>query len=318
MPFIDMPLSELMTYQGSSPLPDDFDNYWQTAMDEMINVKPEMKLQLASMQFPGTTCYDMTFTGVRGSRIYAKYLRPAKTNDPVPAVILFHGYSDQSGDWFDKLSFVSAGYAVFAMDCRGQAGRSNDMGSVLGTTLRGHIIRGLDDNAENLLFRQIFLDSAQLAGLVMNMDGIDISRVSVSGGSQGGALATVLAALEPRIYRAAIRFPFLSDYRRVWEMDLAKNAYEELSYYFRRIDPLHLREKEVFNRLGYIDVQNFASKIKANVLFIATLIDEVCPPSTQFAVYNKILSPKQLLVYPDYAHETPPGCMDQIMLFLTE
>ena len=48
------------------------------------------------------------------------------------------------------------------------------------------------------------------------------------GGSQGGALTIACAALEPRVKKLAPVFPFLSDYRRVWEMDLAKDAYAEL------------------------------------------------------------------------------------------
>ena len=52
------------------------------------------------------------------------------------------------------------------------------------------------------------------------------------GGSQGGGLTLACAALEPRIKRLAPVFPFLSDYRRTWEMDLAVDAYEELKVLF--------------------------------------------------------------------------------------
>src|SRR5690606_5316127 len=127
--------------------------------------------------------------GVRGARIYAKYLRPKKpAAKPHPAVVIFHGYSGSSGDWQDKLSWVSAGYAVAALDVRGQGGRSEDAGGVKGTTHRGHIIRGLDDHPDNLLFRHVFLDTAQLAGIVMSFDEVDENRVGALGGSQGGAL----------------------------------------------------------------------------------------------------------------------------------
>lgn len=58
------------------------------------------------------------------------------------------------------------GFTVAALDCRGQGGLSEDKGGVLGNTLQGHIIRGLDDpNPDNLLFRDIFLDTAMLAKL---------------------------------------------------------------------------------------------------------------------------------------------------------
>ena len=168
-------------------------------------------------------------------------------------MVLFHGYSGSSGDWSDKLNWVAQGFSVAALDCRGQGGLSEDVGGVRGNTLRGHIIRGLDHGPEQLLYRQIYLDTAQLAGIVMGMPEVDAARVGATGGSQGGGLTLACAALEPRIKKAAPVFPFLCDYQRVWEMDLATGAYEELRLYFRLFDPRHERESEVFERLGYID-----------------------------------------------------------------
>jgi cephalosporin-C deacetylase len=49
-------------------------------------------------------------------------------------------------------------------------------------------------------------------------------------------------------------------------MDLAVNAYEELRTYFRRFDPRHEREQEIFTKLGYIDCQHLAPRIRAEVL----------------------------------------------------
>ena len=54
-------------------------------------------------------------------------------------------------------------------------------------TMRGQIIRGLSDpDPEKLLFRSIYLDTAQLARIVMAMDFVDERRVGATGGSQGG------------------------------------------------------------------------------------------------------------------------------------
>ena len=318
MPAIDMPLDELKKYMGTNPKPDDFNEYWQDAINEMRNVKSNIEIRPAELQFKNTECFHLYFTGVRGARIHAKYLRPTNVKDPLPALIMFHGYSGQSGDWSTKLSFVHAGFAVFALDCRGQSGLSEDTGGVQGTTYSGHIVRGLSDRPEQLLFRQLFLDAAQLAGIVFGMPEINTDHVMAMGGSQGGGLAVACAALESRISRVSIIHPFLSDYQRVWEMDLAKQAYEEINFYFRRIDPLHEKEKETFLKLGYIDVQNMAERIRGTVQMGITLMDTVCPPSTQFAVYNKITAEKELLIYPDYAHETPPGYADKVLMFLED
>jgi cephalosporin-C deacetylase len=235
---------------------------------------------------------------------------------PKPAVLMFHGYSSSSGDWSEKLGYVAQGLAVAVLDCRGQGGLSEDRGGVAGTTLSGHVIRGLDDVPEQMLFRLIFLDTVQLARVVMDMAEVDETRMAAIGGSQGGGLALACAALEPRIKLAAVLYPFLVDYKRVWEIDLATDAYGEIREYFRQFDPMHQREDQIFEKLGYIDVQHLSPRVRAEVLWGICLMDTVCPPSTQFAAYNKINSQKQMLVYPDFEHEMPPGYGDKVFQFL--
>lgn len=318
MPLIDLPLQKLRKYQGRNPRPRDFDRYWDRALREMRATDPKIELIRSTFSVPCAECFDLYFTGVRGARIHAKYLRPKKSSGPHPAVVIFHGYTMSSGEWHDKLSYLACGFSVAALDCRGQGGLSEDKGGIKGTTYKGHIIRGLDDAPDALLFRHIFLDTAQLAGIVMAMPEVDPKRVGATGESQGGGLTLACAALEPRIRRAAPVYPFLSDYRRVWEMDLAKDAYDELKMYFRQFDPRHEREDEIFTRLGYIDVQHLAQRIRAEILMETNLMDTICPPSTQFAAYNKIRSPKKMVIHPDYGHERGPGSRDTAFRFLTE
>ena len=323
MPLIDKPLPELYDYRGRNPRPDDFDAYWDAARRELEATDPEPELRPADVAAPRhAECYDLWFTGVGGARIYAKYIRPKYTADGAatakrPAVLQFHGYSGHSGDWFDKLGWAGEGFCYAAMDARGQGGRSEDNGQVKGTTLRGHIIRGLDDpDPRKLAFRQIFLDTAQLARVVMAFGEVDPGRVGCFGISQGGALSLACAALEPRIRRAAPVYPFLCDYQRVWELDYARDAYEELRLFLRLHDPRHERVREIFTKLGYIDIQHLAPRVRADVLMFTGLMDTICPPSSQFAAYNKLPGRKDLVLYPDYTHEVLPGMIDRVFRFM--
>ncbi len=263
MPIIDMPLQELKGYNGKNPKPKDHDQYWERALSEMNATEPNVELVPAEFTSPVAECYDLYFTGVKGARIHAKFLKPKKMKEPLPAVLQFHGYTGNCGDWQSKLGYASSGFVVAALDCRGQGGLSEDKGGVLGNTYHGQIIRGLDDpNPDNLLFRHIFLDTAMLARIVMNMPFVDNKRVGAMGGSQGGGLTLACASLVPEIRRLAPVYPFLSDYRRVWDMDLAKDAYLEINQYFRHFDPRHEREDEIFTKLGYIDIQHLTDRIR--------------------------------------------------------
>lgn len=317
MPLIDKPLSELQNYRGRNPRPADFDAYWERALAELEATDPRPELvPSAALRTASAECFDLWFTGVGGARIYARYVRP-KGARACPAVLQFHGYSGRSGDWLGSVPYAAEGIAIASMDCRGQGGRSEDVGGVKGTTLRGHIIRGLDDpDPHKLLYRSIFLDTVQLARVVAALPETDDQRLCSLGVSQGGALALACAALEPRIRRVASVYPFLCDYQRVWEMDLAKDAYEELRIFFRHHDPRHERADAIFTRLGYIDCQHLAARIQGRVLMLTGLMDTVCPPSTQFAAYNRIPSPKEMILYPDYGHEGLPDSGDLLFNFI--
>lgn len=319
MPAFDYPLEKLKTYHGQNPRPADFDAYWERALAQMHAVDAAPKRVKSGFENPVADCYDYTFTGVGGARVYAKLLVPKglKQDRAAPAAVAFHGYHGaSSSNWSDYFPLVAAGFVVAALDCRGQAGQSEDVGSAVLSTIRGHIIRGLKEEADKLIFRAIFLDCAQLAGLVIDMPEVNPERVAAIGASQGGALTIACAALEPRIKRLAPVYPFLSDYYRVWEMDLAENAYEELRTFFRQQDPLHKREKELFTTLGYIDICNLAPRIKGETLMAITLMDKICPPSTQFAAYNNIQGKKDCVIYPDYGHELLPQWADISFRFL--
>ena len=316
---VDKPISDLLKYTGRNPRPSDFDAYWERALNEMNNTDPRLSITPADFQYPGVKCFDLYFTGVRNARIYAKLAIPAKLTAPAPAVLLFHGYTGNSGDWFAAMNYAAAGFVTAFMDCRGQGGKSEDTGGHKFNTFHGQIIRGLDnETADDLLFRHIMLDTAELAKIIMAMPEVDASKVGVTGGSQGGGLTLACASLVPEINRIVPIYPFLSDYLRVWEMDLAAGAYAELKDYFRRFDPRHERHDEIFTRLGYIDIHYLTPRIKAKTLMFTGMMDTTCPPSTQFAAYNAITAEKDYILYPDYGHEGLPGAGDITFKFMSE
>jgi cephalosporin-C deacetylase len=197
---------------------------------------------------------------------------------------------------------------VTALDVRSQ-GFESECDKGIYHNGNGQIFRDLDREPENLIYRNIFLDCARLARVTAEIAGT--KQVVTHGGSQGGALSTACAALAPDVVKLAlITFPFLSDYKRVWEMDLAVAAYDEIRTYFRKYDPRHEREDEVFTKLGYVDIQFLALRITAEVLMVTGLMDTICPPSTQFTMYNKITSKNEVIFYPDFGHEGLPGLED--------
>lgn len=318
MPVVDMPVEELRKYRGSSPCPADFDEYWDRALAEADAVDP--KAEFIKREYPSKIAdmYDLYYNGTKGARIYAKVAVPKNMEGKMPAVLEFHGLRASSCDWMGLIPYVSQGYVVAFMDVRGQGGISEDIGGQTGTTAVTPFIRGIDGDKDDLLMKDVFLDTVILAKIVMGLDYVDENRVAVTGGSQGGGLSAACACLVPEIKKCVPVYPYLSDYRRVYEMDLTKSAYDGITYYFRLFDPLHEREDEFWEKLGYIDIQNLAKRMKAELLMITGLMDVTCPASTQFAFYNKVQSKKNVKIYPDFGHEKMKGSDDVIFGFLSK
>ncbi|MGL4338691.1 MAG: acetylxylan esterase, partial [Turicibacter sp.] len=246
--------------------------------------------------------YDLTFKSFDGAKIYAKYIRPNHERK-VPTVIQFHDYKESSKSWFHLTRFIGIDYGVVAMDCRGQGGKSEDIGNSLGSTVCGHLIKGIDGTVDDLYYRKVYLDAYLLSKIVAMLDHTDSTNVMTFGIGQGGALALVVAALNPNIKKCSAKDPFLADFYRVWEMDLDQEFYEGIRYYFKWFDPMHEREMEFFNKLSYVDVVHFAPMLTQEVLLATSLLNRICPPSTQFAVYNHINSQKNQVLFAKHGHE---------------
>ena len=318
MPMIDMPLEKLYEYGGRNPRPADFDAFWERSLAELEALEPAPEFIPADFSSSVADAYDLYFTSVKGARLHAKLLKPKGVSGRMPAVLMFHGLSGDCGDWVSKIPYASEGFVVAALDTRGQGGCSQDVGSVYGTSYTTPFMRGFDGAPEELYGRDVFLDTVMLARVVTSLQYVDAGRVCATGGSQGGALTVACAALFPSLKLAAPVYPYMADYKRVWEMDLDKGAYEGIRYYFRHFDPRHERVDEIFTKLGYIDLQFLASRIRAKTLMGTGLMDTTCPPSTQFAIYNKMTCDKEVLIYPDFGHENLTGHSDVVFRFIRD
>ena len=74
-------------------------------------------------------------------------------------------------------------------------------------------------------------------------------------------LGLACCALNPGlINRAAILYPFLSDFKLVWDLGADEIAYEGIRYYARWFDADEHQQDRWFRQLGYIDSKNFATR----------------------------------------------------------
>lgn len=66
-----------------------------------------------------------------------------------------------------------------------------------------------------------------------------------------------------------------------------------------------IKQEDCYHTLSYIDIKNLAPWIKVPVFMTIGLVDETCPPHTNFAAYNQLTVPKEYHVYPTAGHGMP-------------
>lgn len=306
-------------YFGTTPHPRDFDAFWAARMAEAEAVPLDYAFTPSEIpSYPTCEYLHLWFRGMHGARLYARYVRPT-FKQPLPLVLQFHGYPGASRGWMEQSSFAGMGFALLAMECPGQGGHGQDIGGYEGTTVTGHLVAGLDGDPKDMYYVRMYQNIRILCRIVRQMPEIDQHRIYINGASQGGGLGLACAALNPDLpKKAAILYPFLSDFQKVWEIGADEIAYEGLRYYSRWFDADGSRAEEWFTRLGYIDVHNLAPWVKCPVLFGTGLADTVCPPITQDASYNGLQCPKKRVFFPGYGHEEIQAFDDMLLSFFTE
>lgn len=204
MPNIDLPIDELKKYRGISPTPLNMVEFWQDSLRELRETEAGVVMTPAEFQSPLCDCYNLTFKGIDGEKIYVKMLLPKNILKPVPAIVEFHGYGGNGGDWSRRMSYAASGIAYFAMDCRDQMGKSGNE-----YFRAGNLIRGLLEGPKQSYYRKVYLDAVRLLDIVFQMEKIDTSNIATLGYSQGGAISLVTASLENKVSRIFAIYPYL-------------------------------------------------------------------------------------------------------------
>jgi cephalosporin-C deacetylase-like acetyl esterase len=146
------------------------------------------------------------------------------------------------------------------------------------------------------------MDCIRAVDFLCSRGEVDSRYVVVEGGSQGGALSFVTAALDnQRIKLCMPSVPFLSDFP-----DYFKVAYWPGNEFiaFEKKNP-YFGWKRIFENLSYFDIKNLAPWVRCPVFMTIGLKDITCPPHINFAAYNQLNVPKSYFVFPESGHGLP-------------
>ncbi|HEX5190072.1 MAG TPA: acetylxylan esterase [Streptosporangiaceae bacterium] len=301
---VDLPLSELRSYQPDVAEPADFAEFWAGQLEAARAHRAEPSFYAVGRAIQHAAVYDVTFAGYAGDPIKAWLIDPHRAIDGGAVVVEFVGYGGGRGDPFDWLRWSCAGYPHMIMDCRGQGGGwrradTPDLGDSGAPSASGFLTRGIMSPGSHY-FTRLFVDAARAVDAIRRWPAAAGRPVVTTGASQGGGLAIAAAHLAGGVAAVMPDVPFLAHPQRALEVTDAR-PYVELAEYCR----VHADSVgQVFATLGYVDVVNHARHVTAPALFSVALADDITPPSTVFAAFNHYAGPvKDISVYPYNGHE---------------
>lgn len=298
-PLVDLPLDELRVYRPPLTKQPDFDTFWEETLAAAARIPLDPALEPTNYPARRVQVYRASYNGWDGARITAWYLVPTQREGPLPALVQYHGYSWWSGEPHNYLAWALQGYAVLAVDVRGQSGRSDDPTPYPGGHVRGWMTMGIR-SPHTYYYRGAYVDSIRALDFLETRDEVDMQRVGVMGLSQGGGLSLAVAALDARPKLAMPEVPYLCHFRRALDM-AQKDPYLEFAEYLKRYPK---EEENLFRTVSYFDCMNLAPRVHCPVVMTVGLQDVICPPSTIFATFNHLGSAvKEMAVYPYHGHE---------------
>ena len=144
-------------------------------------------------------------------------------------------------------------------------------------------------------YRAVYAGCVRCVDFLCTLPQWDGRNVGVTGGSQGGALTVVTAALSDKVTFAAAFYPALCDvcgflYGRAggWPKYFQQNPEEGWE-----------REKRT---LSYYDVVNFGRRIKCPLFLSYGYADDTCSPTSVTALRNSVTAPLTVDITPNSAH----------------
>ena len=286
--------------QPTVKMPTDFESFWNSGKADLAKIPLESKMiHMAERSTDAVDVYHVNFRNIGNSRVYGVLTVP-KGGGKYPAILQVPGAGIRpySGD----ISKAARGAIVLQI---GIHGIPIDMPQEVYTNLSAGALSGYPvfniQDKDIYYYKRVYLGCIRAVDFLVSLPQYDGENLGVQGGSQGGALSIVTAALDSRVKYLVALYPALSDMTGYlngraggWPHIFTGN---NLNYY---------NFPKAIETIGYYDVVNFARILKTPGFYSWGYNDDTCPPTSYYAAYNQIKSPKEVFVIPETGHWTYP------------
>jgi cephalosporin-C deacetylase-like acetyl esterase len=282
--------------QPTTTLPPDFEQFWEEAKGQLakIPVKPVLTL-IPERCTDKVDVYHVSIDNIKG-KIYGILCKP-KAEGKYPAILHVPGAGIRPyyGDiWSAENGIITFQVGIHGIPVNLEQKVYDNLGS---GALNGYQTANLDDR-DNYYYKRVYLGCVRAVDFIESLDCFNGRDIAVTGGSQGGALSIITAALDSRVNYLAAFYPALSD--------LTGYLHGRAGGWPHMFRDNFTNKPEKIETSKYYDVVNFARFVKVPGWYSWGYNDNVCPPTSMHAAYNVIPGPKELLLFQETQHWTFP------------
>ena len=283
--------ADLEAFRTSVTCPDDFDEFWGGILAQL----GQEPLEASATHDPlrsndDVKVYQATYRSLDGLEIFGWYSVPTLGEGPFPAILVLPGYKSEPAlrrDWGRK------GVAVLSVAVRGKLPSS----AQFNPGYPGLLTHGVASR-DTYSYRGVISDCSRGVDFLLSRSEIDSDQIFCCGSSQGGGLTLATAGIRSEIKGGVSGYPFLCCYPESLQM-FRSYPYDELSCYVRAHPE---RESQMLETLRYFDGVNFATRIQCPMVVGIALEDEVCPPETSYAAFDRLAGERELWLFPESGH----------------
>lgn len=285
-------------------MPDDFDAFWDAQKAELA--KYPLKYDIKRIDKYCTdkveTYLVKLYLNARKQAVYG-YLMMPKGAKPgsCPIALCPPGAGIKTiKNIENQMEYAENGFIRFATEIHGlnpemSEEEFDEITRAFNGRENGYLTNGLDDR-DNFYMKRVYLSLIRSIDFLTSLPEWDGKNVAIQGGSQGGALAIVGAALDPRITLCVANHPALAD--------MARFKHNEADGYPHYSHMKSMDTPEKLSTMRYYDVVNFARRLRVPLYMTWGYNDNTCSPTTSYAVWNVVTSPKESLLTPINEHWT--------------
>ena len=277
--------------------PDDFVQFWNNAKADLAKIPMDARMTLLpERSTEKVNVYHVNIQNFRlGSRLYGILCVPKKPGK-YPALLRVPGAGIRpyNGD----MATAEKGVITLEIGIHGvPVTMDPNVYANLGVgALSGYQAFNLEDR-DRYYYKRVYMGCVRANDFLTSLPEFDGSTLGVTGGSQGGALSIVTAALDSRVKFLGAYYPALSDLTGF--MIGRAGGWPHL---FNKDNVNTGSTPDKVKTTGYYDVVNFARLLKVPGMYSWGFNDVTCPPTSMYASYNVITAPKSLFLALETGH----------------